>query len=162
MSTFQVPQFIEEKPKIIGPLTLAQFFYVASAAGIIFASFYVFNFFFWITFSIIVGGVGVALAFVKINGQALPSIAIAALGYLWKPRTYTWQRELAKKETAEVEKIEAIRKNISLGEKMKSIALGVLTRKTPSIRLGGETESQKYQVVTFMSGEKRMAKKVDY
>ena len=162
MATFQVPQFIEEKPKIIGPLTIVQFLYIAGAAAIIFGGFYIFNLFFWLMFSIIVGGIGIALAFVKVNGQSLPKIGLAALGFLWKPRIYTWQRGFAEKSVGslETEKIEAIREEASLGERIKNIALGVLTRKTPSVRLGGEKD--KYQVVTFMSGEKRLVKKVDY
>lgn len=162
MSTFQVPQFIEEKPKIIGPLTLVQFFYIAGAGAIILITRYVFNLFFWIVFSAAIAAIGAALAFIKINGQTLPGVALSAFRYLWQPRTYTWQRTAAAKKSGalEIEKIEAIRKSAGLGEKIKSLALGVLTRKTPSIRTGGERE--KYQVVTFMSGEKRLAKKVDY
>ena len=162
MSTFQVPQFIEEKPKIIGPLTLVQFFYIAGAAALILIMRYVFNFFLWIVFSATIAAVGGALAFVKINGQTLPGVAFSAFRYFWRPRTYTWQMASAAKKGGayEVEKIEAIRKSAGLGEKIKSLALGVLTRKTPLIRVGGEKE--KYQVVTFMSGEKRLARKVDY
>ena len=162
MSTFQDPQFIEEKPKIIGPLTLVQFFYIAGAGAIILIARYVFNFFFWIVFSAALAAIGGALAFVKINGQTLPGVAFSAFRYFWRPRTYTWQRVVAEKKggALEMKKIEAIRKSAGLGEKIKSLALGVLTRKTPLARADGEKE--KYQVVTFMSGEKRMAKKVDY
>lgn len=162
MSTFQVPQFIEEKPKIIGPLTLPQFFYIAGAVAVILITRYFLAFFFWVVFSVIVFAVGAALAFVKINGQTLPSVALSAFQYFWRPRTYTWQRNFAAKKSdiSAIEKIEALRKNAGLGEKIKLLALGVLTRKTPSIRMGGEKE--KYQVVTFMSGERRKAKKVDY
>ncbi|MFB6212783.1 MAG: PrgI family mobile element protein, partial [Candidatus Magasanikbacteria bacterium] len=43
MAKFQVPQFIEQKPKIVGPLTLQQFIYLASAAAVSFLSFYMFS-----------------------------------------------------------------------------------------------------------------------
>ena len=78
MATFQVPQFIEEKPKIIGPFTLAQFLYLAAAAAISFASFYVFTFFLWILITIIVGGAAAALAFGKVEGQEMAKIAAKA------------------------------------------------------------------------------------
>ena len=44
MSTFQTPQFIEEKAKIVGPFTLKQFLFLVMGGGISFASFYVFSF----------------------------------------------------------------------------------------------------------------------
>ena len=95
MPQFQVPQFIEEKPKIIGPLTLAQFLYIAGAAGITIIAFYTLDSFFLnFLIAIITGGIAIGLAFVRINGQNLPAVISAALSYWQKPKTYTWQKEL--------------------------------------------------------------------
>jgi hypothetical protein len=48
--------------------------------------------------SVVIGGAGVALAFVKVNGQPLSKVAINGIKYLIKPRLYVWQRgELKKK-----------------------------------------------------------------
>lgn len=163
MPTFQIPQFIEQEAKIIGPLTLAQFLYLAAAGGIIFISFYVFTFFFWILISATVAAIALGLAFVKIDGQALPRVLLAALNYLLKPRIYTWQRTFAEKtlEVSDLEEIENLRKNISIQEKLKSIALNITTGKifsAPQIR----KKKEDYRVVTFMTGERRLAKRVDY
>lgn len=164
MATFQVPQFIDQKPKIIGPLTLGQFFYLAGAGGISFAAFYVFNFTLWLMVTIIVGGVAITLAFIKINGRPLISVLQSAFAYFWQPRVYTWQRKTSQKtiDLSELEKIEEIRKHMSIQEKLKSIVLGIATRKIFSGLRPQEEKEEKYQVVTYLTGERKVAKKVDY
>lgn len=162
---FQVPQFIEEQPKIIGFLTLPQFLYLAGAGGLSFLSFYVFSFFLWLMITIVLAGIAIGFAFVKISGQPLPKVLLAAFGYIWKPRQYTWQRAMKESELdiSSLEKMEAVRKNMTLQEKLKSIALSVTTGKIFSPKTGEEKEKkEKYQVVTYLTGEKQMAKRIDY
>ena len=163
MPNFQVPQFIEQKAKIIGPLTLGQFFFVAAAAAISLGSFYVFDFFLAFLVSAIAVAIGIALAFVKINGQSLPNMFLSAMNYWWHPRTYTWQRISPQKtiEISSLEKIENLRKKIGVQEKLKSIALSVVTRGGLSKSLRNKN-NEEYQTVTFITGERRRAKKVDY
>ncbi len=163
MATFQVPQFIEQKPKIIGPLTLEQFFYIGGAGILSFFCFYVFNFFFSLLLTIIFGGAAIALAFVKINGQAMPAIIKSALSFLWQPRTYTWQRAVTEAvlDTSELEKLEETRSKMSFQEKLKSIALDVTTGKIFSPKKRRD-ERERYQTVTRLTGEREVAKRVDY
>lgn len=162
---FQVPQFIEQQPKIIGFLTLPQFLYVAAAAGVSFMAFYVFNFFLWLMVTVFVAAVAIGMAFVKINGQPLPKILLSAVGYVWQPRKFAWQRAMkeAELDTTKLEEMEAMRNSMNLGEKLKSLTMSVTTGKW----MGGKNAESaktgdKYQVVTFVTGEKKMAKKVDY
>ena len=165
MATFQVPQFIEEKPKIIGPFTLAQFLYLAAAAAISFASFYVFTFFLWILITIIVGGAAAALAFGKVEGQEMAKIAAAALGFFIRPRIYTWQRKLPMQtlDASSIERIEEARKKMRLQEKLQSAILAVTTGKlfSPTF-LKNQNQKERQQVVSYMTGERRVAKRVDY
>ena len=163
MSTFQVPQFIEQEAKIIGFLTLKQFLYVAAGAGLIFIAFYIFSFFFWFMISVVIAGITVSLAFVKINGQDMTKVLVAALNYVWRPRTYTWQRATTETtfETSEFEKIQAVRQSMTLQEKLKSAALSVTTGKFFSAKTPRKT-GPRYQAVTYATGEKKMAKRVDY
>ena len=74
MATFQVPQFIEQKAKIVGFLTLPQFIYLASGGGLIFIFFKVFSFFIFLLIAIIIGALVISLAFIKVNGQEMPKI----------------------------------------------------------------------------------------
>jgi hypothetical protein len=165
MATFQVPQFIEEQPKVVGFLTLPQFLYLAAAAGISLASFYVFTFLLWLLITLLVMAAAIGLAFVKVNGQALPAILRSALAYYWKPRVYTWSRTLP--ETAlpgatELQRIEALRRKMGIEEKLKSLALQITTGKIFSRPQGTREGEKQYQVVTYLTGEKKVAKRVDY
>ena len=164
MSTFQVPQFIEQKSKIIGPLTLPQFLYISTAAGISFLAFYIFNLFFWFIVTAVLAGVATALAFVKINGQGLPKILQSAFSYLWRPRTYTWQRAVAETvlDVSELEKLKEIRNKMSIQEKLKSVALNITTGKIFSPKKLRKEQRNPYRVVTHLTGEREVAKKVDY
>ncbi|MDI6820613.1 MAG: PrgI family protein [Patescibacteria group bacterium] len=162
---FQVPQFIDEQAKIIGFLTLKQFGFIAVAFITALISFHYFTFSLALIITVIVGALAIALAFGKVNSQPLPKVILAGLGYLWSPRTYTWQR--AMKETdldiSALEKLETTRRNMSIQEKIKSIALSITTSKFLSPKQMRENnEKKKYQVVSFSTGERKFAKRVDY
>ncbi len=162
MATFQVPQFIDQKPKIVGPLTLTQFFYIAIASGIVFASFYIFNLFVWILVSIVFVTIGVGLAFIKINGREMPKVIRDGLYFFLKPRIYTWQR-ITEEPLYEEEKIENTRKTMGAREKLNSIVLNVTTGKLFSPKqMRSEQKKEEYQVATFETGERRKIKRVDY
>lgn len=165
MATFQIPQFIDEQPKIVGFLTLPQFLYIAGAAGISFAAFYVFTFFLWLLITLFAAIAAIGLAFVKINSQPLPAVLRSAFAYYWKPRVYTWSRtlpETAIPGTDELKRIEALRTRIGIEERLKSLALQITTGKIFS-RLEEKRDGEKqYQVVTYLTGEKKVAKRVDY
>lgn len=168
MATFQVPQFIDEAPKIIGFLTLAQFFYLAGAGAISFICFYLFTTFFWVLITVFLAGIAISFAFVKIGGQTFPRIVVNAFRFLWKPRQYTWQRMLPKTtfDLSQIEKLEAVRKRVTIEDKLKTIALGISTGKLFSasqIRDQQNDEKKKqFQVVTYATGERKLAKRVDY
>jgi hypothetical protein len=90
---FQVPQFIDVEDKIIGPLTLKQFIYLAIAAGFCFILFFVLQTWLWIIVTGIIGVISAAFAFLRFNGRPLSVAFIAALGYIWRPKFYIWKRE---------------------------------------------------------------------
>jgi hypothetical protein len=90
---FQVPQFIESEDKIVGPLSLRQFAYVA-AGGAVSAFLYFFvQTWLWAFASLIIFAITIALAFVKIEGRPFVSVMISAFHFYWKPQTYVWQPE---------------------------------------------------------------------
>lgn len=97
MATFQVPQFIDIEDKIIGPLTIKQFLFLAAPAGLIFIFYSVLQFWLWLIVSIILAAIGLGFAFVKVNGQNLSRVALDGLKYLIRPRLYVWQRGQIKK-----------------------------------------------------------------
>lgn len=89
---FQIPQFIEVESKIVGPLTIKQFLYLAGAGGLSFMFFFILNTWLWLIITAIIVPIGVGLAFIKYNGQPLPKIIGMAFFYFWKPKVYIWQR----------------------------------------------------------------------
>jgi len=81
---YRVPQNIFMPDKIIGPLTLAQFLYLASAAGIdvlIWFATGTKNLVAFFFLAIPIAAVGAALAFIKINGLPFNKIIQAYLSY---------------------------------------------------------------------------------
>ncbi len=166
MATFQVPQFIEEKAKIVGPLTLPQFIYIAIGGGVVFLSFKIFSFFLSVIIGMVVAAITIALAFVKINGQAMPKVATAAFLYFWTPRVYAWNRTV--KETSfddsEIERIRAMRNHVSIQQKLQSIALNIATGKIFSSERERDEKKKddRFQVVTYLTGERKVAKRIDY
>ncbi len=97
---FQVPQFIETEAKIVGPLTLKQFGFIALAGVISFLLFFIFEIWLWALATIIVGSFAVGLAFLKYEGQPMPKIVAAALKYHLSPKLYLWKNEALSPEVA--------------------------------------------------------------
>lgn len=110
----KVPQNIDMQDKVIGPLTLVQFFYLLFGGLFI----YLLNNWtagtflrplFWLI-AIPVGLFSFALAFVKIQDRPFIFFVFAMLRYLKRPRRRVWQKGQAKKMThivdKEVEKVE--------------------------------------------------------
>lgn len=104
MPTVQVPQFINLESKIVGPLTLRQFLFIAGGGFLIFVLQYVLQTWLWIIVSIFIALFSIALAFVKINEQPLHKVLINALKFYISPRLYTWKRPQKTKKIFEEKK----------------------------------------------------------
>ncbi|PIR86865.1 MAG: hypothetical protein COU11_03360 [Candidatus Harrisonbacteria bacterium CG10_big_fil_rev_8_21_14_0_10_49_15] len=92
---FQVPQFIDIEDKIIGPLTLKQFGYLAIAGAFSFVLFFVLVTWLWIVITVLLTGMAAGLAFIKYNGRPL-LVMLGAMGkYFWQPKFYLWKSKPA-------------------------------------------------------------------
>ena len=76
---YQVPQFIDVEDKLVGPLTLKQFIYLAGTAGLCILFFSYLPIIFALLLSIPIVAFGVTLAFYKINGK--PFIVVLEAGF---------------------------------------------------------------------------------
>lgn len=93
MQQYQVPQFITIEDRIIGPLTLKQFFYLLGGAGIALLIWFLFkNTIVFIIIAVPLAGLFVGLAFAKINERPLPVILLGAVSFYLKPRLYLWKK----------------------------------------------------------------------
>ena len=88
---YQVPQFIEVESKIVGPLTLRQFIYLAGAGGICVIFFSYVPFMVAVLLSLPVAGLGAALSFYKINGKPLIDIFEAGFNYYTGKKLMLWK-----------------------------------------------------------------------
>ena len=90
---FQVPQFIEIEDKILGPLTIKQFVYLAGGAGLSFIAFRFFPFIIAIVLILVILAFSLAMAFYKINNKPLIYILQSAFGYYISDKLYLWKKK---------------------------------------------------------------------
>lgn len=90
---YQVPQFIEVEDKIVGPLTLKQFIYIAGAAGLCTIFFVYFPVVVALILSAPVIGFAAALSFYKKNGKPFIELLEAGFNYYTKGKLFLWKHE---------------------------------------------------------------------
>ena len=93
MPRYQIPQFIDIEDKILGPLTIRQFFYFLAAAAIGFILWNFLTFQYFIIAMTIVGGLSVMFAFVKINGKPFNAFFYSLIGFIFSSQKYIWKKE---------------------------------------------------------------------
>ncbi|MFH1346959.1 MAG: PrgI family protein [Spirochaetota bacterium] len=165
---FQIPQFIEVENKIVGPLTLKQFLYLAVAAGVSFTLYFVLAFWLWIIMTAFLTSISVALAFIKYNGQPLPKIIIYAFGFFWGPKFYLWQKTV-KNQSFETER-ETLKDFFAGAPSIKKLWQDLTTTKNPIPKrekgahtpYWGKGAKEKIQVFRKLTGEKEAARRIDY
>jgi hypothetical protein len=89
---YQVPQFIEIEDKIIGPLTIKQFIYLAGGVGM---SFIVLRILPFILALPVIAGIivlSLALAFYKVNNRNFIDILEAMFNFYTKEKLYIWKK----------------------------------------------------------------------
>ncbi len=167
---FQVPQFIETEDKIIGPLTLRQFFYIAAGGLISFFLFFFLQPWLWIFITFFIAVIAISFAFIKINGRPLTTIFIAAIGFYWKPRMFLWERK-EKMEKEAGYKIPTL-KTLPFKSKLNDLWDQLRTSKNPvpkrekafqpTIIDREKSSKERFEVMRKITGEKEMAKRIDY
>src|SRR3989344_277416 len=90
---YQVPQFIEVEDKIIGPLTLKQFIYIAGTVGLCVVFAFYLPLVFAIVLSVPVVALGGALAFYKINGKPFIELIEAGFNYYTGAKFFLWKHK---------------------------------------------------------------------
>ena len=126
---YQVPQFVDIEDKIIGPLTLKQFLYLAFAGALIFVFWFLFNFYFWLIASVPIAALASAFAFLKINDRPFVYFFLSFVRYFSKPKLYLFSvtpsespKEPAREKKIEVPQVQEKKLTIS---KLKELALNL-------------------------------------
>lgn len=164
---FQIPQFIETEDKIVGPLTIRQFIYVAAAGGIVFLLYFMVQTWLFAILSVLILGLGGALAFIKIGSRPLIHILLSAFNFYWNPQTYVWQPE-----HPEVSKTEQAMKPLEApGISLESIVGGLALRNVwQNLQTGSKVSNQqffgklqdRYEIFQRLTGEREAARRIDY
>ncbi len=164
---FQVPQFIDVAPKIVGPLTIRQFLYIAAAALPSFLLFFILQFWLWIMVAAILVSAALALAFAKVNGQPLPRVALAAFHYLWRPRFYLWRRVEEPPETPSLPRFPFLQQPERAPIKDLLFKIATTTRPIEKREVSGKffasfRRRDAFEEVRKTTGERGTARRVDY
>lgn len=130
---FTVPKFIEDKPKIVGPLTFQQFIFVGTAGVVSFFLYFIVPLFTFIIATTLLLGIALSLAFIKIQGIALPIVVKNLFVFVFRPRIYLWKRKAGtfkvvekEKEPKEKEEEESVLK-ISKHSRLKELSAKIET-----------------------------------
>ncbi len=170
---FQIPQFIDVESKIVGPLALKQFLYIGIAAAFSFILYFILELWLWLFITAILGGISLALAFGKYNGQPLPKIIWMAVSFFWKPRFYIWQREkkyISIPEFSAEQKRKTLKEFMSEMPSVKKLWQDLMTTKTPIVKrekrlvtpYWGKKPKERFELFRKLSGERDIARRVDY
>lgn len=90
---YQVPQFVEVEDKVIGPLTLKQFIYLAGGGGLCAVFLLSLGLFWGVLLSIPVAALSLALAFYRVNNKPFVELVEAGVKYYLGERLYLWKKE---------------------------------------------------------------------
>lgn len=89
---FQVPQYIEVEDKIVGPLTLKQFIYIAGGVGLSFIIYRFLPLFIAILLIAPVALLSFSLAFYKINNKPFIDVIESFFKYFVGSKLYIWKK----------------------------------------------------------------------
>jgi hypothetical protein len=98
---YKVPRHVDYKAKIVGPATFSQLLYIGAAGLVVlFLYFIIGSSPFFLPVAIILGGGGVALAFLQIAGQPLPEYVRKMIIFSTSSREYIWEKKIVPMEEA--------------------------------------------------------------
>lgn len=127
---YQVPQFIEVENKVIGPLTLKQFIYIAGTGGLCFVFVAFLPLFLAVVLSIPVAALGAALAFYKVNGKPFINVLESGFNYYTGAKFFLWKHQEPK-----IEEVSAASATAAAAEAAAQAPLG-----TPKLTRGKLSE----------------------
>lgn len=91
-----VPQYIDIEDKIVGPLTWKHIGWLFGGTGILVIAWLFLDKLTFYIFAVPIGIIIGLLAFYRPNGVSMIEFIGYSLGYVFRPKLYTWQREVEK------------------------------------------------------------------
>jgi len=109
MQQFVIPQFIDVEDKIIGPITTRQFIILLAVTIILFIAYKLLTFLYFLAFGIPVFGLGVVIAFIKVNGQPFHFFLLNLIQTTRRPKLRVWNKESTADELRQYLKKEEVK-----------------------------------------------------
>ena len=135
---FSVPQFIEEAPKIVGPLTWRQFLFIGGAAASVLVLYFIIqHILVLLLITVFLMGIAVSLAFIKIEGKDLLTVFMNFLAFFFSSKLYVWRktkirpRIVLRKERVKIRRGEIERASfltIGEGSRLRGLSTQIETR----------------------------------
>lgn len=90
---FVVPQFIDNEDKILGPITVRQFLICLFSMLPVVILYTILPFMYFVPSAVLVVGIAMVFAFLKVNGQPFHIFAVNALQTAARPPLRVWNRQ---------------------------------------------------------------------
>ena len=90
---FSVPQFVDVRDKIFGPLTLQQFLYIVAAVGLGLIEYFTLSVPVFVILVIPTAAFFLSLAFYQLNGRPFYFFLVNSLNFLVHPTNRIWKRD---------------------------------------------------------------------
>jgi len=138
---YQVPQFIEVEDKVVGPLTLKQFIYIAGAGGLCVVFFAYVQIIFAFLLSALVVAFAAALAFYKVNGKPFVAVLEAGFNYYVKGKLFLWKHQDSGEggeKTAAAAAAAAAEETLRVSRDARRLTRGKLSELALSLDTGGK------------------------
>ncbi|MFH0951621.1 MAG: PrgI family protein [Patescibacteria group bacterium] len=153
---FIVPQFIDVEDKIFGPISVRQFISLLVGAGFIYADYELVwqlnnNFWFFGFSAVIIFGLTVVVAFVKINGQLFHIFLLNFIISLKDPKLRVWN-----KHTGHIRRRKDAKIEISQVTPSKPpLAAPTLNRLALIVDTGGAYQEKDNEAITLAESNRR-------
>ena len=95
MAQFQIPQFIDIEDKVIGFLTIKQFFYLLALPAVLYGLHFVLTPGYLVLLTVIFLPISLAFAFGKVNGRPFKVVFSNFVRFSMGGSLYVWRRERA-------------------------------------------------------------------
>ncbi len=95
MQQYTVPQFLDVEEHIIGGITVRQFVIMVVAAFMVFLSYRILRFDYFVIFAILLVGLSGTAAFLKVNGMPFHYFLLNFAQTNLRPKTRVWLKEFS-------------------------------------------------------------------
>lgn len=141
---FTVPQFLDVEDKILGPITARQFVILIADSIILAILYKLLLFGYFLGIGAIVLGAGLALAFIRVNGQPFHYFLLNIIQTMRRPAIRVWNKILMEADIKELMRVEVAPPPPAIPVKEK-LAATRISELTLMLNTGGAYNPEQYK-----------------